>query len=114
MGATLETNWQMIVTVLFALLMFGLAYNGLVSWLGERKDGYTALLVVGGVLVTLAGVALIDWQAAVITLAAFAASGIPMILGDIARTISKRERALRMMRLIASVQSEEIDRDGEA
>lgn len=115
MEATLELDWQMFGVVLFALFMFGLAYNGLVEWLGERKDGYTSLLVVAGVLITLLGITLIDWRAAALTLAGFGASGLPMVVGEIARTINKRERSLRLMRLIAAAKSEEMDADdGEA
>src|SRR5690606_21381708 len=96
----------MIVAILFGLLMFGSAFNALVSWLGDRKDGYTSLLVVAGVLVTIGGVALIDLRAAGLTLAAFAASGLPMVIGDAARTVEKREKALRLMRLVARDQAE--------
>jgi hypothetical protein len=122
MGSTLEPELTMIVSVLFALFFFGWAFNSLVNWLGDRKDGYTSLLVVAGVLVTLGGVALIDWRAAGLALAGFAASGLPMVIGDVARTVAKREKALRLMRLVAREQAEEIERgartypvnDGEA
>lgn len=92
-------DWAQLGIVLFALGMFGLAYNALIHWLGNRKDGYVSLLVVGGVLITLLGVALIDWQAAVIGLATFSASGLPMIIGEVYRAISAREKALADQRL---------------
>jgi hypothetical protein len=90
-------DWRLIGAVLFGLLMFGTVYNNLVQKLGRRKEGYTSLLVVGGVLITLAGVALVSWQCAVLTLSAFAASGLPMVLGDIQRHIQARERAITEM-----------------
>lgn len=110
MGATSDQEFNMIVILLFALFMFGWAFNALVGWLDERKDGYTSLLVAAGVLITLGGVAMIDWRAAVLCLICFTASGGPMILGDIGRAIRKREAAMRMMRLIATAQAEDIDR----
>ena len=84
---TLVVNWQTIGSLLFGLLMFGLAYNALVHALGDRKEGYTGLLVVAGVLVTLGAVAMISWQAALLSLGAFAASGTPMLVGDVVRHI---------------------------
>jgi len=73
-----------------------------VDYLDDRKDGYVALLVVAGVLVTLGGVALIDWRAAVLALVALAASGTPMVIGDILRTVRRRESAIRLRRTIAN------------
>jgi hypothetical protein len=87
-------NWAVIGAVLFGLAMFGVAYNAFIHFLGARKAGYTSLLVVGGVLVTLLGIALLDWRASVITLAGFVASGSPMIVGEVYRSITEREAAL--------------------
>jgi hypothetical protein len=111
MGGSLD--WKLIVTVLLGLVAFGFSYNGLVDYLGERKDGYTAFMVVAGVLITLGGVAMIDWQAAAIALACFAASGTPMVLGDIARTVQRRERSIRIARLIAEARAQDV-MDGKA
>ncbi len=79
-----------IAITLAALFIFGIAYNLAVAKLGNRQRGFTSLLVALGVLVTLIGIAIIDWQCAQITLAAFTASGTPMIIGSIARYIAKR------------------------
>jgi Kef-type K+ transport system membrane component KefB len=98
MAASPETI--MYITIFLMLFFFGLAYNAFVAWLGPLKEGYTALLVVVGVLVTLLGVALIDWRAAVLVGGAFAASGTPMIIGDISRTIKAREKRERIEMLI--------------
>ena len=91
-------DWRLIGAVGFGLFFYGCAYDGLVNHLGDKKDGYTSLLVVGGVLVTLAAVALVYWPAAVICAIAFMASGLPMIVGDIYRAIRRREAALKVLR----------------
>ena len=89
------------VIIIFSLLAFGVVYNLFVAWLGTRKRGYTALLVAFGSAVTLAGVAAINLEAAMITLACFVASGTPMILGDIQRYITAREHAEHEARQLA-------------
>lgn len=98
MGQQMVIDWRLLGSVLFGLLMYGVVYNELVQRLGKRKEGYTSLLVVAGVLVTLAGVSLISWQSALLTLCAFAASGLPMVIGDIRRYVEAREKALETMR----------------
>jgi len=82
------------------LLLFGIGYNWPVAWLEAQgyDEGYTALLVVGGVLVTLGGVALVDWQAAALTLAAFMLSGTPMVLGGWWRHVRARKHAQDALR----------------
>jgi ACR3 family arsenite efflux pump ArsB len=90
--------------------MYGIAFNYFVDQLNGRKDGYLSLLVAAGVGVTLIGVAIISWQAAVLVLACFTASGIPMIIGEISRNIQMREKALRMQRLIAEADAECIEK----
>jgi len=77
-----------IVLILSTLFLFGILYNALVSWLEDHHydRGYTAILVIGGSAVTIAGAGrLAGWKAALWTLAAFATSGTPMTLGSIAR-----------------------------
>ena len=93
---------------MFGLFMFGAAYNYFVGSLEERKDGYLAMLVAAGVGITLVGVAIISWQAATLVLACFFMSGIPMIVGEISRSIKMRDKALRMQRLIAEADVEKI------
>jgi ACR3 family arsenite efflux pump ArsB len=88
--------------------MFGWAFNYFVGSLEDRKDGYLAMLVAAGVGITLIGAAIISWQAAALVLACFVASGIPMIIGEITRSIQKRERALKIQRLIAEAEAKEI------
>jgi uncharacterized membrane protein len=84
-----------LVIVLMTLLGFGAVYNQLVAWLEnqEGEEGYTAFLVVGGTLVTLAGAAvLVGLEAALVVLACFAASGTPMVLGSAWRYIQERQK----------------------
>ncbi len=98
MGTHWAIDWRLLVAVLFGLVMFGFVFNTLVDWLAARKEGYTSLLVVLGVMVTLAGVALISWQAAVYCFLGFVASGSPMVVGDIARAVKARDRALERIK----------------
>lgn len=98
LGASSAINWQLVAPVAFGLVMFGLAFNGLMERMGERKAGYTSLFVVAGVVVTLAGVAIVDWQAALLCASGFVASGTPMVIGDVARAIQARDQALAQMR----------------
>ena len=76
--------------VLLGLFMFGVLFNAFVTWLGERKRGQTALLVVAGVAVTLLGVAVVDWQAAMWAALCFVASGSPMVFGEWWRNVVAR------------------------
>lgn len=85
------------LAVLAGLLLFGLAYNWAVARIEQAvpDHGYTAIWVIGGVAITvLATVPLIGWQAALIVLGAFAASGLVMTLGSIQRHLARRQRDL--------------------
>jgi mannose/fructose/N-acetylgalactosamine-specific phosphotransferase system component IID len=79
--------------VLIALLLFGVVYNFIVTWIIRQgyDEGYTWMFVIGGVAVTLGGVALIASQAALLTLLAFACSGLPMALGSWWRYVQRRQ-----------------------
>lgn len=94
----MDLDWTLFGVTLGALFLFGIVYDRFIAWLGELKEGYLALFVVVGVLVTLLGVAVMDLRAAVIALLSFCASGIPMLVGDIQRTIEKRKRAIERMK----------------
>ncbi len=81
-----------IFAIFGVLFVFGYLYDRAVTWL-ERNgydEGYTALLVVGGVLVTLGGVAAVDWRAALLGLGAFASSGFWMVIGSWWRHVQRR------------------------
>jgi len=93
-------NASGVIRVLAGLFVFGLLYNWAVGWLENRgyDEGYTSFLVVVGVLVTLGGVAVLDWRAALLTVAAFVFSGVPMIVGSWWRHVQARRRAQDALR----------------
>jgi undecaprenyl pyrophosphate phosphatase UppP len=100
-------NGWVLGAVLAALVMFGLAYNVLMSNLGERKEGYTAICVALGTVITLLGVFYsTQFQPAPwwVVVTCFVASGIPMIAGDIIRAERSRHEAIRRMQAEAGVQ----------
>jgi hypothetical protein len=81
------------VTVAIGLVLFGVLYNQLIGWTERHGylEGFTSLAVALGAAVTLGGVALLSWQAALLCLGAFTATGSPMIAGSIWRYISTRK-----------------------
>lgn len=90
---------SLVLAVYFFLFNFGLIFNWLITH-AERKgwlEGYTALAVAGGVLITLGAVAVINPVFALITLGAFCFSGAPMLVGSIYRHVRSREQAARRM-----------------
>ncbi len=85
---------QKFLLVAAGLVLFGGLYDHLVGRLEEKRlnRGFTSLLVVVGVGVTVgASALLIGLENALVVLALFVASGLPMIVGSISRYI--RERA---------------------
>ncbi len=77
-------------------LLFGIAYNTFVAWLNHtgRGEGYTAFLVVGGVLVTLALAGLLIGLAhTLLVILIFICTGLPMIAGDVYRYTEARRQA---------------------
>ena len=86
-------NISGLIQVLVGLLTFGVAYNLVVSWLINHgyDEGYTWALVIVGVLVTLIGLACIAPSAALLALATFAASGLPMAVGAWWRHVRRRK-----------------------
>ena len=96
-------NWSdsgTIWGVIGGLLAFGVLYNAFVGWLIHNgyEEGYVALLVVAGTLVTLGGVALVDVRSAVLALVCFGASGTPMVIGSIWRYMQRRQQAVMEIR----------------
>lgn len=86
-----------IALIFMGLLAFGWWFNRhVVERLGSDADGFTWLLVVIGCGVTLVGTGLLDlvldWNAGLIGLVAFAASGLFMSYGAIRRYITLRRR----------------------
>lgn len=80
------------------LLLFGVLYAQLRNWLARRGylEGYTALLVIGGVLITLLINTLLYHQDPLtdllLELGGFAASGTPMVINDWLDYAKARER----------------------
>jgi Na+/melibiose symporter-like transporter len=111
MDAISNVNGWVLGAVLAALVMFGLAYNTLVEILGERKEGYTGFFVAIGTVITLAGAFYVTqfhpapiW----VMLACFAASGIPMIVGDVLRVDRARQAAIRRHQAEAQKAAEDL------
>jgi hypothetical protein len=97
---TVGHDWGLLPVMAALLFLFGFGYDRLVGWM-ERNgydEGYTAILVVVGTLVTLGGVALVDWQAAVLALGAFAFSGFWMCVGSWWRHVQKRKHGQKRIR----------------
>ena len=80
------------IIVFLSLLIFGGLYNQFVEYMDKLHytEGYLSLVVAFGVFVTLIGVSILSWQAALMILVCFIASGTPMIVGSITRYIRKR------------------------
>jgi hypothetical protein len=93
--------WLNFALVLTGLLLFGSGYNALTGWLEKRDHlrGFVSLAVAVGTGITiLASAFLIGLVPALIVLACFGASGLPMILGSVGRYINARaadEKAAR-------------------
>ena len=90
---TFKLDLGSILAVFWGLVLFGILYNLLMGWMEKRGylEGLTSLAVVGGVLITLAGIAVVSWSAAVLALAAFTASGLPMVIGSLWRYVQRRQ-----------------------
>lgn len=93
-----ELSADRVAAVYGALFGFGLAYNMAVEWLEEQglDEGYTANLVVAGVVATL----LILWPVIglrhlVLVVLGFMASGTPMAAGSMIRFRRRRLREQR-------------------
>jgi len=86
--------------VFLSLFIFGIFYNALVNWVETKgyDEGYMSLIVALGVGITLAGVAILSIQAALLSLAAFICTGSPMIAGSISRYMQRREAHLKALR----------------
>jgi len=89
------------VVIGIGLLLFGIGYNFLVDWLEKHgfEEGYTAILVVGGVLITLlASIPLTGIEAFLTLLVCFSASGFPMVLGSWRRYCDRRKQERELAR----------------
>lgn len=93
-----------IITVYIGLILVGIIYAILIYLISEKGylEGYTSLAVVGGVLVTLAGVYFIFPLAAAYTLGAFVCTGTPMIIGDWLKNVRRRAKEQERIRAEAN------------
>lgn len=113
MTITISLNPAVIGAIAAGLLIFSWAFN---QWIDARDHAAaekadltgqpaedsadTAWLVVIGVLATLAGVAVVSWVAALITLGGFLVAGPIMVWGDHRRAVRRIKRqAERQARL---------------
>lgn len=99
----IKPDSSQLLAIYLGLLLFGIAFNWFIN-IAERHgwlEGYVAITVAIGVLITLGAVALISPAFALITLGAFACSGTPMLIGSIYRHVRNRERFIRDLREIA-------------
>jgi hypothetical protein len=86
---------------LLGLLLFGGLYNRFVACLeaARRENGYLAILVIAGVVVTLLAAAPFIGSANLLKLLlAFGASGLPMTWGSIDRYMTRREAGEKIAR----------------
>jgi hypothetical protein len=97
-GQGLGIDWALFGLVALCLFLFGVIYNGWMTHLGESKEGYVSFLVAIGVILTLAAGAMFYPVQALAFLMLFTASGLPMIIGDIARYQQRRREAIERIK----------------
>lgn len=79
----------------------GTAYNALVARANVtgKTEGYTALLVVGGVVITFMFISFfISLETLLVIMAFFIATGTPMLIGDIMRYIRRRDKGRKLLK----------------
>ena len=88
-----------IVAVILAELLFGIGFNRLVTWAHLHKIWHVSISVVIGVTATVLiptltwwRISLDFWLAAALLTACFAASGTPMIIGSMQRSIAESHK----------------------
>lgn len=96
------------------LASFGVGYNALTTWLERRgwHEGNAALLVVGGTLVTLIALGMLDlampgWNAGMLGLYCFSCSGAPMVIGSAFRHAQMRQAEREQERQLVALGGED-------
>jgi hypothetical protein len=89
---TIATSWLIFGQTLAGLALFGVLYAILTRWMSRGGvEGQTAFMVVGGVTVTvLALIPIFGLVATAMILAAFTASGFPMVVEYVSRVHDSR------------------------
>lgn len=96
-----------VIWVYVGLMFFGIIYAAVVFILGnaEMTEGFSSILVVIGVLATLAGAWVIEATTGRVTmfqlLLAFACSGSPMIVGDIGAFLARKRNGRKIWKAIS-------------
>lgn len=97
-----DINPMKVVLVLMTEFVFGLGYNVLVAWAHEHRLFHVSvsvsLGVAGTLLIACAAWAISEmyfWQAGVLLVGCFVASGTPMITGSLRRTVSAKDNKKR-------------------
>ena len=93
----LSVHYGHLIGVLALLFLTSVIYAIALEW-SERRWGfvsaYTWLTVVIGVAYTLAGLALLSWQASVVALVVFGASSLPIIARSIINDVVQRNERM--------------------
>jgi len=96
-----QPDFSLYVAVFAGLAFFVVLYNSFLGWMSNHKyhEGFTSLLVIVGVVVTVGGCGfLIGWQAMGTLLLGFVASGTPMVVGELGRYVVRRSKAQKALR----------------
>lgn len=88
----MDIDLTLLAAVAAGLMVIGIGYNWMVTQINHRLWDHplTGFLVVGGTLITLGGFAIVvGWGPALVALACFAASGLPMVAGSVHRWMGR-------------------------
>ncbi len=102
-------NWTLVILLVVEFL-FGIGFNWFTALSEERGwiEGYTSLFVTFGVFVTVTLMGpIIGWDIVGLLAAAFTASGLPMIVGSMARHARARRQEEAHIAQIAEETAEE-------
>lgn len=93
-----DINPQVVFIVLLVEFLFGLGYNALVAWAHKHNLMHVSLSVVIGVTGTLVIPAVTwfetetpFWFSGILLMLCFTASGVPMIVGSMRRTVKQKD-----------------------
>jgi hypothetical protein len=94
------------LVIVMGLVVFGVGYNAFVAYLERQPgghEGFTGLLVVVGVAVTVLMLwPLIGAEAVCRLMVGFAASGAPMVAGSVRRYMHKRAQEIEELQRLTS------------